>query len=65
MGFNYFPTRPQALSLFILVVLVNIAESNLILHAPQQLLQTKMFPKVINKMQKSPLRQSDLATPDY
>jgi hypothetical protein len=35
-GFNYFSTRPQALSLFILVVLVNIAESNLILHAPQQ-----------------------------
>jgi hypothetical protein len=34
-GFNYFSTHLQALSLFTLVVLVNIAESNLILHAPQ------------------------------
>jgi hypothetical protein len=35
-GFDYLSTRPQALSLFILVVLVIIAESNPILHAPQQ-----------------------------
>jgi hypothetical protein len=35
-GFNYFSTRPQAFFLFILVVFVIIAESNLILHAPQQ-----------------------------
>jgi hypothetical protein len=37
-GFDYVSTRPQALSLslFILVVLVIIAESNPILHAPQQ-----------------------------
>jgi hypothetical protein len=35
-GFDYISTRPQALSLFILVVLVIIAESNPILHAPQQ-----------------------------
>jgi hypothetical protein len=34
--FDYVSTRPQALALFILVVLVNIAESNLLLHAPQQ-----------------------------
>jgi hypothetical protein len=34
-GFDCFSTRLQALSLFILVVLVLIAESNLILHAPQ------------------------------
>jgi hypothetical protein len=34
-GFNYFSTRPQAFFLFILAVLVIIAESNLILHAPQ------------------------------
>jgi hypothetical protein len=37
-GFNYISTRPQSLSLslFILVVLIIITESNLILHAPQQ-----------------------------
>jgi hypothetical protein len=35
-GFNYFSTgAPRAFFLFILVVLVIIAESNLILHAPQ------------------------------
>jgi hypothetical protein len=34
-GFDYVSTRPQSLSLFILVVLVIIAESNPILHAPQ------------------------------
>jgi hypothetical protein len=37
-GFDYISARPKSLSLslFILVVLVVIAESNLILHAPQQ-----------------------------
>jgi hypothetical protein len=32
--FDYVSTRPQSLSLFILVVLVIRAKSNLILHAP-------------------------------
>jgi hypothetical protein len=36
-GFDYISARPKSLSLslFILVILIIIAESNLILHAPQ------------------------------